>query len=36
MAEIEAVDILAGPGDNILDASNFTGNTTLWGGGVAT
>ncbi|MCH2590612.1 MAG: S8 family serine peptidase [Planctomycetales bacterium] len=33
MAEIEAVDILAGPGDNILDASNFTGNTTLWGGG---
>ena len=33
MAEIEAVDILAGPGDNILDASNFTGSTTLWGGG---
>jgi len=30
---IEEADITAGPGDNVLDASAFTGDTTLWGGG---
>jgi len=29
---IEAADITGGAGDNVLDASGFTGDTTLWGG----
>jgi Ca2+-binding RTX toxin-like protein len=30
---IEAVEIIAGPGDNLIDASGFSGNAMLWGGG---
>jgi len=30
---IETADITGGDSDNVLDASGFSGNTTLWGGG---
>ena len=33
LVSIEAADITGGASDNVLDASGFTGDTTLWGGG---
>ena len=33
LVSIESISVIGGESDNILDASGFTGDTTLWGGG---